>query len=77
VPEWAPLDTLHPCALQNSMLKGCAPNASGATDFYSRARRRKVRRVYLAMTAEFDAMVGEYTCARWRARGSRAARFLS
>jgi hypothetical protein len=42
------------------MLKGCIPDAKGAEAFYSIARRRKVRRVYLAMIAEFDAMVGEY-----------------
>ena len=39
------------------------PDAAGADDFYSIARRRNVRRVYLAMIAEFDAMVGEYITA--------------
>jgi arylsulfatase A-like enzyme len=60
VPEWAPLHTVHPCAFQSSMLKGCIPDTDTAADFYSVERRRRVRRVYLAMIAEFDAMVGEY-----------------
>lgn len=63
VPEWQPLSEMHPCALQSSMLKGCIPDAEGAEDFYSLERRRNVRRVYLAMIAEFDAMVGEYITA--------------
>jgi hypothetical protein len=46
--------------LQSTMLKGCIPTAENAADFYSAERRRRVRRVYLAMIAEFDAMVGEY-----------------
>jgi arylsulfatase A-like enzyme len=60
VPEWQPLETMHPCGLQSAMLKGCIPTAAEAEDFYSLQRRRNVRRVYLAMIAEFDAMVGEY-----------------
>jgi arylsulfatase A-like enzyme len=60
VPEWQPLDQMHPCGLQSAMLKGCIPTAAEAEDFYSLKRRRNVRRVYLAMIAEFDAMVGEY-----------------
>ena len=58
-----PLSKMHPCALQSSMLKGCIPTADGAEDFYSIERRRRVRRIYLAMIAEFDAMVGEYMSA--------------
>ena len=61
VPEWQPLSEMHPCGLQSSMLKGCIPTAEGSDDFYSIERRRNVRRVYLAMIAEFDAMVGECT----------------
>ncbi|EDQ84361.1 uncharacterized protein MONBRDRAFT_34742 [Monosiga brevicollis MX1] len=63
VPDWAPLDELHPCDLQSVMLKGCLPNqdnATAVTNFYSKDRRRRVRRIYYAMIAEFDAMVGEY-----------------
>ena len=60
VPEWQPLDKMHPCGVQSAMLKGCIPTAAEAEDFYSIKRRRNVRRVYLAMIAEFDAMVGEY-----------------
>ena len=63
VPEWQPLDSpaLHPCDLQASMKRGCTPglaNASARADFYSTARRARVRRVYLAELEEFDAMVG-------------------
>ena len=61
VPEWQPLSEMHPCGLQSSMLKGCIPTAEGSDDFYSIERRRNVRWVYLAMIAEFDAMVGECT----------------
>jgi len=60
VPAWRPLSELHPCDFQSSMLKGCTPANDGAAAFYSVERRRRVRRVYLAMIAEFDAMVGEY-----------------
>jgi arylsulfatase A-like enzyme len=42
------------------MLKGCTPDDESADAFYSVDRRRRVRRIYLAMIAEFDAMVGEY-----------------
>jgi arylsulfatase K len=63
VPAWQPLDasTMHPCDLQAIMKRGCAPgagNASAFADFYSPARRARVRRVYLAELEEFDAMVG-------------------
>lgn len=63
VPEWPPLDDLHPCDLQASMLKGCIPNLDNATAvawYYSKKRRRNIRRIYYAMIAEFDAMVGAY-----------------
>ena len=33
VPEWAALDTLHPCDLQSSMLKGCIPSQDNASAF--------------------------------------------
>eukprot|EP00730_Choanoeca_flexa_P004682 TRINITY_DN11771_c0_g1_i10.p2 TRINITY_DN11771_c0_g1~~TRINITY_DN11771_c0_g1_i10.p2 ORF type:complete len:160 (+),score=25.41 TRINITY_DN11771_c0_g1_i10:404-883(+) len=41
VPEWKPIEQLHPCDLQSSMLKGCIPdqddpNATAA--FYSKER---------------------------------------
>ena len=60
VPEWAPLSDLHPCDLQSSMLKGCTPSTTNADAFYSTARRRRIRRIYLSMIAEFDEMVGRY-----------------
>ena len=60
VPEWPALDTLHPCDLQSSMLKRCTPSTQDAPAFYSKDRRRRIRRIYLAMVAEFDAMVGAY-----------------
>merc|ERR1712070_405613 len=42
------------------MLKGCLPSDDTAGDFYSESHRVHIRAVYLAMIAEFDAMVGEY-----------------
>jgi arylsulfatase K len=63
IPEWPPLEDLHPCDFQSSMLKGCVPpldNATAREYFYSRYRRRNIRRIYYAMIAEFDAMVGAY-----------------
>lgn len=63
VPEWPPLEDLHPCDFQSSMLKGCIPpldNATAREYFYSRYRRRNIRHIYYAMIAEFDAMVGAY-----------------
>mmetsp|Transcript_71228 Transcript_71228/g.141226 ORF Transcript_71228/g.141226 Transcript_71228/m.141226 type:complete len:538 (-) Transcript_71228:1029-2642(-) len=60
VPAWRPLSDLHPCDFQSSMLKGCTPGDDGVTAFYSISRRRHIRRIYLAMIAEFDAMVGAY-----------------
>ena len=63
VPEWPPLEDLHPCDFQSSMLKGCIPNLDNATAvawIYSKKRRRNIRRIYYAMIAEFDAMVGAY-----------------
>lgn len=61
-PIWQPLEALHPCDLQASMLKGCTPpkHTSSGHSFYSDASKREVRRVYFAMIAEFDAMVGQY-----------------
>jgi arylsulfatase A-like enzyme len=61
VPSWPALEHLHPCDLQSTMLKGCLPLAANETSaFYSVARRRCIRRIYHAMIAEFDAMVGRY-----------------
>merc|ERR1712070_188566 len=42
------------------MLKGCLPSEDTAGDFYSESHRVHIRTIYLAMVAEFDAMVGEY-----------------
>lgn len=63
VPEWAPLEDMHPCDFQSSMMKGCIPaldNATARDNAYSKDRRRNIRRIYYAMIAEFDAMVGAY-----------------
>lgn len=64
VPEWPALTEMHPCSFQSSMLKGCVPSIVGdQSAFYSKARRRRIRKIYYAMIAEFDAMVGEYISA--------------
>ena len=63
VPEWAPLDQLHPCDFQSSMLKGCIPPAEEKEDFYSKERRRTIIQIYFAMIAEYDSMVGQYVAA--------------
>ena len=60
VPAWPALDELHPCDLQSSMLKGCTPSYEEEEGFYSVDRRRRIRRIYLAMISEWDDMVGEY-----------------
>jgi len=60
VPEWKPLDDLHPCDFQAGMLKKCVPSDTDAATFYSEARRKQIRSIYYAMISEFDAMVGEY-----------------
>jgi len=60
VPDWVALEELHPCQFQSSMLKGCIPTADGKAAFYSTARRKQIRRIYLAMIAEYDSMVGQY-----------------
>ena len=39
------------------MLKGCLPSDDESRSFYAIARRRKIRQIYYAMIAEFDAMV--------------------
>jgi len=67
VPAWAPLDSLHPCDLQSSMLKGCTPSNATAAAFYSTERRRRIRRINYAEVAEFDSMVGAYMEAVQRA----------
>ena len=51
---------MHPCDLQSSMLKGCLPSHDEQGAIEDEARRRNVRRIYYAMIAEFDAMVGLY-----------------
>jgi len=65
VPELDALEDMHPCDFQSSMLKGCLPAASSdfGQEFYTEAYRRQLRTVYMAMIAEFDAMVGEYVSA--------------
>jgi hypothetical protein len=62
VPAWvSSLEDLHPCDLQSIMLKGCLPtNSSSDAFFYSKERRKRIRRIYYAMISEFDAMVGAY-----------------
>jgi arylsulfatase A-like enzyme len=42
------------------MLKGCTPSDDDAPAFYNVSRIRNVRRIYAAMVAEWDAMVGAY-----------------
>ena len=44
------------------MLKGCTPvaNESDPNDFYKEDQRKRIRTIYYAMIAEFDAMVGKY-----------------
>merc|ERR1712151_1198537 len=53
---------MHPCDFQSSMLKGCLPPHDSAVGsyFYTESHIRRIRTIYLAMVAEFDAMVGEY-----------------
>jgi len=60
VPEWKDLSAMHPCDFQSSMLKGCLPPEGSSGDFYTTKHRVHIRTIYLAMVAEFDAMVGEY-----------------
>eukprot|EP00936_MAST-01D_sp_MAST-1D-sp1_P000223 g223.t1 len=64
VPEWEELGDMHPCDFQSTMLKGCIPDGDAERAlFYSKARRHRIRKIYYAMIAEFDAMVGEYMAA--------------
>ena len=60
VPKWPELLDMHPCDLQSSMLKGCVPSYSEREPVEDYYRKRNVRRIYYAMIAEFDAMVGRY-----------------
>jgi len=62
VPQWPrDLSKMHPCDVHQSMLKGCFPvSEEDAVNVYSVQRRRQIRRIYYAMIAEFDAMVGRY-----------------
>jgi len=59
-PAWQDLEELHPCDLQSAMLKGCTPSNEKKDDFYSLARRKRIRRIYYAMVVAFDAMLGRY-----------------
>jgi arylsulfatase A-like enzyme len=63
VPVWPALDDMHPCDLQQSMLKGCLPADDDAAAFDDPARIRRIRTIYYAMVAEWDAMVGAYVAA--------------
>lgn len=58
VPVQPAIADMHPCDLQSSMLKGCTP--ANASVFEDEARVHRIRRIYLAEIAEFDAMVGRY-----------------
>eukprot|EP00750_Incisomonas_marina_P011377 INCI16370.5.p1 GENE.INCI16370.5~~INCI16370.5.p1 ORF type:complete len:555 (+),score=64.45 INCI16370.5:814-2478(+) len=60
VPSWLPLEDMHPCDFQSSMLKKCTPSDEHAPAFYSEERRRNIRRIYAAEVAEFSDMVGAY-----------------
>eukprot|EP00934_Nitzschia_sp_Nitz4_P002988 Nitzschia sp. Nitz4//scaffold403_size10707//3459//5456//NITZ4_009062-RA/size10707-processed-gene-0.7-mRNA-1//-1//CDS//3329551083//2978//frame0 len=61
VPAWPDWSKQHPCDLQSSMLKGCLPTDNDDAEWVqSDERRRHIRRIYYAMIAEFDAMVGRY-----------------
>ena len=60
VPAWVPLEDMHPCDFQSSMLKKCTPSDADAPAFYSEERRRNIRRIYAAEVAEFSDMVGAY-----------------
>jgi membrane-anchored protein YejM (alkaline phosphatase superfamily) len=40
--------------------KSFPENMSLQAAFYDKKRRKKIRRIYLAMVAEYDSMVGEY-----------------
>lgn len=64
VPDWPReehLNHLHPCDVQMSMLKGCfAMSSEEDQRRESIDRRRRIRQIYYATIAEFDAMVGRY-----------------
>lgn len=60
VPVWKPLEEMHPCALQQSMLKGCTPSDANYSFFHDPNRIRNIRQIQLATIAEWDAMVGAY-----------------
>jgi len=63
VPKWADLEDMHPCDLQSSMLKRCLPSNDTVGSIEDPYRRRNIRRIYAAMVAEFDDMVGAYMTA--------------
>ena len=63
VPEWAPLEDMHPCDVQSSMLKGCTPPDTARANFSDPARIARVIRIHYATLAEWDAMLGAYIAA--------------
>jgi arylsulfatase A-like enzyme len=63
VPQWKPLEALHPCHFQMAMKHGCTPSASDYAGFHNATRVARVRRVYLAELEEYDAMVGQVIAA--------------
>jgi arylsulfatase A-like enzyme len=63
LPTWAPLEAMHPCDVQSSMLKGCTPPQAAQANFSDPARLARVIRIHYATLAEWDAMLGEYIAA--------------
>jgi arylsulfatase A-like enzyme len=76
VPPLPALADMHPCDFQSSMLKGCTPSDADADAFDDPARRARIRRIYAAEVAEFDAMVGAYVAAVAAAGASDNTLFL-
>lgn len=69
IPQWGPLEELHPCDLMTTMKKGCAITPTNAptpehpygTSFIDTDEHKKgVIIGYYAMIAEYDDMVGAY-----------------
>jgi len=56
IPEWVPLEQLHPCDFQTTMKKGCAHYSYQNTPKH----KRQIIAGYYAMIAEYDDMVGTY-----------------
>jgi arylsulfatase A-like enzyme len=57
---WAPLEDMHPCDVQASMLRGCTPSAAAEANFSSPERIARIIRIHYAEIAEWDAMLGAY-----------------